>query len=86
MQINPIKANMIEVKVGGGLVVLLSYCTPVACVWTNCQGARTILKTSKRWSNTTSRHINKWISIWVLSEPVIEQPQEYFDALMMGIK
>ena len=37
-------------------------------------------RTSKKWSVTTSRHINKWLD-GVLAK---EQPQEYFDSLCAG--
>ncbi len=86
MNLNPIAANMNEVNMNGSLTVLFSYKTPVACVWTNGQGSRALFKTSKKWSNTTSRHISKWANMWALSEPIREQPQEYFDNLIAGVK
>jgi hypothetical protein len=82
MNLTVIKANMTEVKINGGLTVLFSYNTPVACVWENGQGARTLFKTDKLWSNTTSRHINAWAKNWILSEPIQNQPQEYFTKLV----
>ena len=56
MRINIIGSNQTELYLGNGTVVLFSYNTPVA--------ARTaddgFIKTSTKWSNTTSKHINKW--------------------------
>lgn len=86
MNLTPIAANMTEVTLDRGLTVLFSYKTPVACVWTNGMGSRVLIKTDKRWSNTTTRHINKWSSNWVLSEPVKTKPQEYFDSLVEEVK
>lgn len=85
MNLIPIKANMNEVKLGS-LTMLFSYKTPVACVWTNGNGSRVLFKTEKFWSKTTSRHINEWVKGWILSEPVQEMPQEYFDTLIAEAK
>jgi hypothetical protein len=35
-------------------------------------------KTDKKWSNTTTRHINKW------SHLAIAKPQTFFDELTQG--
>lgn len=87
MNLTPIKANMTEIKLSGGLRVLFSYKTPVACVWTN--GTKEVFyKTSKFWSRTTSQHIKQWIVIadgW-LDRTVEEKPQEYFDNLINEVK
>lgn len=56
MQLNPLGPNMTEVSFGR-FRVLFSYKTPVAA-YVNGRG---YVRTSKRWSNTTSRHINKWL-------------------------
>jgi hypothetical protein len=90
MNLNPIKANMTEVEMNGGLTVLFSYRTPVACIWTDGEGGRVLYKTAKRWSSTTTRHVNKWVAGnsheigQALS--VISKPQEYFDSLTAKIK
>jgi hypothetical protein len=86
MNLTPIRANMTELVLNGGLTVLFSYITPVACVWTNGTGSRTLMRTEKHWSNTTSRHINLWASGWTLSEAVVPMPQQYFDNLIAGVK
>jgi len=62
--------------VTGGCTVLFSYETPVAA-YTPTQG---YVRTSKKWSVTTSRHINKWLD-GVTAE---ERPQEFLDSLIEG--
>ncbi len=86
MNLIPISANNNELSLAGGLTLLFSYRTPVACVWTNGNGNRVLFRTSKKWSATTTRHINRWVKGWTLSEAVIEKPQEYFDNLIMEVK
>jgi hypothetical protein len=86
MNLTPIKANMTEVTMSGGLTVLFSYKTPVAVVWTNGMGSRMLIKTEKKWSATTTRHINQWAKSWTLSEPIKTKPQEYFDNLISEVK
>jgi hypothetical protein len=76
MKYNPIQANMAEITLHNGVKVLFSYCTPVAS-WENGQ----FYKTEKKWSKTTTRHINKWLD----GVQAIEQPQEYFDNLLGGV-
>jgi hypothetical protein len=71
MQIKPIGSNQTELHFSGG-VVLFSYQTPVAA----CLGGR-CYKTSKKWSVTTSKHVNKWCY-----EGCEEKPQEFFDNLV----
>jgi hypothetical protein len=75
MNLTPIKANMTEVDFGD-VTVLFSYKTPVA-LRNNMTG--NMLKTAKRWSNTTSRHISQWGA-----KDAPTKPQEYFDTLMNG--
>ena len=58
MKLTPIRANMTEVEIGDK-TILFSYKTPVAYHETGIGYA----KTSKRWSNTTSRHINQWLKL-----------------------
>lgn len=58
MRLTPIKANMTELEIGNKRV-LFSYKTPVAY-----QELTTIgdyYKTNKKWSQTTTRHINQWL-------------------------
>jgi len=71
MNLNLIKANMTELEVNG-MKILFSYKTPVA-IWVGGLA----YKTNKRWSNTTTRHINSWQSVYDFSKP-----QEFFDNLV----
>jgi hypothetical protein len=57
MKLRPIGPNVNEVTVGE-LTVLFSYQTPVAA-FVPGEG---YLVTDKKWSKTTSRHINKWLA------------------------
>lgn len=76
MNLTPIQANMTEVEINPSLTVLFSYNTPVACKWTN--GAiYEYYRTEKKWSNTTTRHINKWLD----GNPAKFKDQDYFDNL-----
>jgi len=74
MNLKPLASNKTELTLGDGTQVLFSYQTPVAC-WINGE----FFKTSKRWSNTTSRHINSWVHL------ATEKPQEFFDNLVKGV-
>jgi len=82
MNLNPIRANMTEVDTGR-YRVLFSYKTPVAVF---DREHNVYLRTSKKWSNTTTKHIGQWVSH--LSEGVLWsiQPQEYFDSLLSEVK
>jgi len=71
MKLKPIQANMTELHLDNGDAVLFSYETPVAAITT--EGA---FKTEKKWSNTTSRHINAWGG-----KEWTTRPQAFFDAL-----
>lgn len=55
MKVRNIGSNMTTVETEDG-VILFSYETPVAA---SVDGG--FIKTSKKWSPTTSRHINKWL-------------------------
>ena len=74
MKLNHIAANKNEITLGDGTQVLFSYQTPVAC-WINGE----YFKTSKKWSNTTTRHINSWVHL------ATEKPQDYFDNLVSSV-
>ena len=73
MKLNPIQSNMTQLTLNDGTQVLFSYQTPVAC-WKDGQ----FFKTDKKWSNTTTRHINKWTHLATI------KPQAYFDELTQG--
>ena len=72
MHLKPIASNMTQLDLNG-YQILFSYQTPVACLSDNGY-----YRTSKKWSTTTSRHINKWLD-GVLAK---EQPQQFFDELV----
>lgn len=56
-------------------IVLFSYSTPVACF---DKHTYSFSRTAKRWSMTTTRHINKWLD----GASAVEKPQDYFDNLL----
>lgn len=74
MKLTPIKANMTEVQIGK-VRVLFSYQTPVA---THCQETDSFKRTSKKWSSTTTRHINHWLD----GTRAEEIDQDFFDNLV----
>ena len=57
MKLTPIAANQTEVSFNNGTQVFFSYSTPVAAYCPD----KGYIRTSKFWSVTTSRHINKWL-------------------------
>ena len=75
MTLTPIKANMTELEIDG-MRILFSYKTPVAVMHTDGYTYRT----DKKWSATTSRHINQWISSNGLFGALFAK-QEFFDTL-----
>jgi hypothetical protein len=77
MRIKPLASNMTELVLNDGTKVLFSYETPVAA-----STPAMAYKTAKKWSNTTTRHINKWfMSVGAIQE----MPQEYFDNLVQWV-
>jgi hypothetical protein len=76
MNLKPLSANMTEIEIGS-LKVLFSYNTPVACI-----KEIDAYRTNKKWSNTTSKHINKWLQVHPEVLVVQYRPQEYFDNLL----
>jgi len=74
IKLNPIASNMTELQTPE-YTILFSYKTPVACI-DNLSGFR--YRTEKKWSVTTSRHINKWFE----NSLAQSKPQEFFDNLI----
>ena len=72
MRVVNIGSNMTEVDTGSALI-LVSYSTPVAA---SISGS--FIRTAKKHSNTTTRHINKWLA-GCAAEVV---PQKTLDALL----
>jgi len=73
MKLKQLGSNQTELVLNDGTQVLFSYETPVAC-WVDGQ----FYRTDKQWSQTTSRHINKW------AHCALSKPQSFFDALVLG--
>lgn len=73
MKIQPIGTNQTLLIVETGVVVFVSYETPVAA-FIPSDG---YLRSAKFHSKTTSRHINKWLD----GIEADTKPQEYFDTL-----
>ena len=73
MKLRNIGSNMVEVD-GPLATILFSYSTPVAACMSDGSG---FVRTDKRWSVTTTRHINKWLA----GARAEERPQSYFDGL-----
>lgn len=71
MKLRNVGSNMTEVLVNG-YTVLFSYETPVAAL--TPQGW---VRTSHKWSQTTTRHINKWLG----GTEAVEMPQDFFDSI-----
>ena len=77
MQLTPIGANQTELSLNDGTQVLFSYRTPVAARLPDYEYVRTTTK----WSSTTSRHINKWLD----GVNANQVSQSYFDNLVGGL-
>lgn len=73
MELYPRGANCNEVVLGNRSV-LFSYKTPVAV---HIEGVG-YFKTEKKWSRTTSRHINAFLN----GSEAQEKPQSFFDELV----
>lgn len=58
MKIKPIASNQTELHLPSGAVILFSYETPVAA--NLAEGG--FVRTSTKWSKTTSKHINQWLA------------------------
>ena len=74
MKVKSIGANQTEVTLSNGDQVFFSYETPVAAIVGGLS-----YKTEKKFSTTTTRHLNKWLGNGGING--IERPQEFFDNL-----
>ena len=77
-KLKKIGSNMSTLLMTEGTVILFSYETPVAALLPSGR----YVKTSKKWSATTTKHINKWL-VGVFA-PVEEVEQDFFDAIIRG--
>jgi len=78
MKVRNVGSNMTELEING-YTVLFSYQTPVAAL--TPQG---YTKTSQWYSQTTTRHINKWLgnkSYLRDGVDAVEMPQDFFDSI-----
>ena len=57
MRLETLGSNQTQITLTNGDKVFFSYNTPVAA----CIGSKWY-RTSKKWSVTTSKHINKWLN------------------------
>jgi hypothetical protein len=73
MKLNTLGSNQTEIVKDNGNVVFFSYNTPVAA----CIGGK-FYRTDKKWSVTTSKHVNAWLG----GATAEVKPQEYFDGLL----
>ena len=73
MTVNNIGSNMTQID---GTSVLFSYFMPVAAFIVG-EG---LIRTDKKWSVTTSKHINKWLD----GRNATEKPQSYLDSLIQA--
>lgn len=77
LNLKPVGANQTEIELDDDTTVFFSYATPVA-VFIPGKG---VVKTSKKWSVSTSKHINKFIAR-TGAKTITEKPQEFFDKLV----
>ena len=59
MQLTPIAANQTQLNLNDGTEVFFSYETPVAAKLPNYD----YIRTATKWSQTTTKHINQWLSL-----------------------
>lgn len=70
-KLNPVGSNQTEIEKADGTTILYSYKTPVAAF----VPGRGALVTSKKWSVTTSRHINKALERWGATRHEVDQTE-----------
>ena len=74
LKLTPLGANKNEIELPDGTVVFFSYKTPVAARMGDGSG---FVKTSQKWSVTTSKHINQWLN----GATAREMPQKFLNEL-----
>ncbi len=74
MRIESLGANQTVVTLSSGCQVFFSYETPVAAIFDGIS-----YKTDRKYSNTTTRHMNAWLGD--SGKNAIVKPQSYFDLL-----
>ena len=78
MKVKSIAANQTEITLANGTIVFVSYETPVAAFIPG----RGFVKTSTKWSVTTSKHVNQFIQRTNPTINIPEESQEFFDTLL----
>jgi len=81
MELRKIGSNQTQLSLDNGTVVFFSYQTPVAAFVPGRDGATPFIRTSTRYSVTTSKHINQWLRK-ENNPPCVEVPQAEIDALL----
>ena len=76
ISLTPIAANQTEVETANARI-FFSYKTPVAAY----VFGRGFVRTENFYSNTTSRHINKWIGVDAKTDTTEKVTQEYLNNL-----
>jgi hypothetical protein len=76
LKLTPLGANKNEIELPDGTVVFFSYKTPVAARMGDGSG---FVKTSQKWSVTTSKHINQWLMLY--GATAREMPQKFLNEL-----
>ncbi len=85
MKLKNLGSNMNEVIIGE-MRVLMSYETPVAAIVpANTAPHLIAYKTAKKWSRTTSKHVNKYLAANGCAS-ALERDQSYFDNLLNEVK
>lgn len=74
MRIQSLAANQTVITLSSGCEVFFSYETPVAAIFDGVS-----YKTDRKYSTTTTRHINAWLGN--SGKNAIVKPQSYFDLL-----
>jgi len=75
MKLRQVGPNQTEIETITGNTVFFSYNTPVAACLNDGRG---FIRTNKKWSTTTSKHINRWLN----GANAVEVNQEILDALV----
>lgn len=78
MKAKKVAANQTEITLANGNVIFVSYETPVAAFISG----RGMVKTTEKWSNTTTRHISAFHKRLGWDVTSSEEPQEFFNNLL----
>lgn len=76
MKLHNVGSNQTQISLDNGTEIFFSYNTPVAAFVPGIG----YVKTEKKWSVTTSKHITMWIG----RKDAPTYPQSYFDSLANG--